>query len=419
MASFMIDREARLDGVALDPAERVALYTGGLGQLLLRHYLRFALCLYRSCRFERRLTCQLPVAHFLLICLTSAYSLLICLQNSTQTYQKLVQCLASSVYWYPYTNGGVFDGNLVGYGSLGLPDTAGLAPGSTGRGKSMLKKIVTLGVIVALVAAMTANIAGAQPGKGKALGHKTATNTDGATPQDELENSKKVLVCHKPPGNEENAHVISISENAWPAHKAHGDELIDETTQGECGSEAACDISGDAVTVTDAGTTGVVDAGDVLSISGDFEEPEPDARITVKDSDSAFTFVNGTDADITVDDSGLSIEVTTIEPTGLTTTGLEGVSSEGITCTDDPSQTVTGQVAETKDGAPVLKTSSGNTLKLALPKKTQKQEERLLKSLKGQQIEVKGELKSDKGGKGKNKTIKATAIKKVKAKGKK
>ena len=38
-------REARLDGVALDPAERVALYTGGLGQLLLRHYLRFALCL--------------------------------------------------------------------------------------------------------------------------------------------------------------------------------------------------------------------------------------------------------------------------------------------------------------------------------------------------------------------------------------
>ena len=293
----------------------------------------------------------------------------------------------------------------------------------------MLKKIVTLGVIVALVTAMTANIAGAQPGKGKALGHNTAANIGGAAPRGEGEGSKKVLVCHKPPGNpEDNAHVISISENAWPAHKAHGDELIDETTQGECGSETPGACEGDPVAgaeVTARNATGgdpgpTVDKGDILSISGDFEQPALDASVTIKDSaDNEFTFVNGTDADITVDDSGLSIEVTTIEPTGLTTTGLEGVSSEGITCTDDPSQTVTGQVTETKDGAPVLRTSSGDTLKLDLPKKTQKQEEQLLNSLKGQQIEVKGELKSDKGGKGKNKTIKATAIKKVKAKGKK
>ena len=35
----------------------------------------------------------------------------------------------------------------------------------------------------------------------------------------------KVLVCHIPPGNPENAHVIEISENALPAHLAHGDCL--------------------------------------------------------------------------------------------------------------------------------------------------------------------------------------------------
>lgn len=38
----------------------------------------------------------------------------------------------------------------------------------------------------------------------------------------------KVLVCHIPPGNPENAHVIEISENAVQTHLDHGDEL------GEC-----------------------------------------------------------------------------------------------------------------------------------------------------------------------------------------
>ena len=38
------------------------------------------------------------------------------------------------------------------------------------RGKNVLKNAVTLGVIVALIAAMTASVAGAHPGKGKAYG---------------------------------------------------------------------------------------------------------------------------------------------------------------------------------------------------------------------------------------------------------
>jgi LPXTG-motif cell wall-anchored protein len=38
----------------------------------------------------------------------------------------------------------------------------------------------------------------------------------------------KVVVCHIPPGNPGNAHTIVVSENALPAHMAHGD------TEGPC-----------------------------------------------------------------------------------------------------------------------------------------------------------------------------------------
>ena len=38
----------------------------------------------------------------------------------------------------------------------------------------------------------------------------------------------KVVVCHVPPGNPDNAHTIVVSENALPAHLGHGD------TEGPC-----------------------------------------------------------------------------------------------------------------------------------------------------------------------------------------
>ena len=49
---------------------------------------------------------------------------------------------------------------------------------------------------------------------------------DEGPPDDEYE--EKVLICHIPPGNPENAHTISVSVNAVPAHLAHGD------TEGPC-----------------------------------------------------------------------------------------------------------------------------------------------------------------------------------------
>ena len=35
----------------------------------------------------------------------------------------------------------------------------------------------------------------------------------------------KVVICHVPPGNPDNAHTIEVSENAVDAHLAHGDTL--------------------------------------------------------------------------------------------------------------------------------------------------------------------------------------------------
>ncbi|MBL4663391.1 MAG: hypothetical protein JKY22_07525 [Flavobacteriaceae bacterium] len=44
-----------------------------------------------------------------------------------------------------------------------------------------------------------------------------------------VDEGPKVTICHIPPGNPDNAHAITISINALPAHLAHGD------------SEGACD----------------------------------------------------------------------------------------------------------------------------------------------------------------------------------
>ena len=58
----------------------------------------------------------------------------------------------------------------------------------------------------------------------------------------------KVQVCHFPPGNPDNFHTITISENALDAHLAHGD------LTGACNALCAdiCD-DGDACTVDDTG----------------------------------------------------------------------------------------------------------------------------------------------------------------------
>lgn len=60
--------------------------------------------------------------------------------------------------------------------------------------------------------------------------------TDGSTEIQKEKKSKtgipappvKLTICHYPPGNRENPQSLSIAEEAWPAHQAHGD------AKGEC-----------------------------------------------------------------------------------------------------------------------------------------------------------------------------------------
>ena len=45
--------------------------------------------------------------------------------------------------------------------------------------------------------------------------------------KDNEQANEKMIICHIPPGNPDNAHAIEISVNAWPAHEAHGDVIGD------------------------------------------------------------------------------------------------------------------------------------------------------------------------------------------------
>jgi len=191
----------------------------------------------------------------------------------------------------------------------------------------MLKNVVTLGVTIALMVAMTATVAAAQPDKAKAYG------------------LDKEPICHK------GKKTLYLPDPAIGAHLGHGD------TSGVCGEvvvpppeepPAECEnpVGGVAIVVDESlGTTpDVVDAGDVLSIAGDFElAASGTISVTVQDTDGTQgTFEDGVNAEITQEADGSLLITVTGEPIGVTggdsvlnTTGLVGVSSEGITCADE------------------------------------------------------------------------------------
>lgn len=47
------------------------------------------------------------------------------------------------------------------------------------------------------------------------------------------ESPRKVLVCHIPPGNPDNAHTICVSNHAVAPHQAHHDDPIGACLDGE------------------------------------------------------------------------------------------------------------------------------------------------------------------------------------------
>src|SRR4028118_1370427 len=96
----------------------------------------------------------------------------------------------------------------------------------------------------------------------------------------------------------------------------------------------------------------VVDAGDVLSIAGNFElAASGTVSVTVEDEDGTQgTFEDGVNAEITQEEDGSLLITVTGDPIPvdgaggeddvLDTAGLTGVSSEGISCADEGEGTI-------------------------------------------------------------------------------
>ncbi len=74
----------------------------------------------------------------------------------------------------------------------------------------------------------------------------TASGTETPAPRVDGEFTK-VELCHVPPGNPDNAHTISVAEDALEAHRAHGDV------------EGACPEEGSPEPPDGAGSPGKVD----------------------------------------------------------------------------------------------------------------------------------------------------------------
>lgn len=56
-------------------------------------------------------------------------------------------------------------------------------------------------------------------------GHASATVTIDDDSGSVSVGEEDLVICHYPPGNPHNAHTISVADNAWPAHQAHGDMI--------------------------------------------------------------------------------------------------------------------------------------------------------------------------------------------------
>ena len=196
----------------------------------------------------------------------------------------------------------------------------------------MLKNVVTLGVTIALMVFMAATVATAQSEKTKAYG------------------LNKEPICH-------NGHTLYLPEPAIDAHMGHGD------TSGACGEvvepPTACEgdpVEGAAIEVRESteatNVPEVVDAGDVLSIAGNFElAASGSVSVTVEDEDGTQgTFEDGVNAEITQQEDGSLLITVTGDPIPvdgaggeddvLDTAGLTGASSEGISCADEVAGTL-------------------------------------------------------------------------------
>ena len=89
-----------------------------------------------------------------------------------------------------------------------------------------MKRLIVLGLVVVLVAVMSAPAVLFATGGGN--GDNGDNGGNGGCDKNKSSSKceyPKVKICHIPPGNPDNAHTIVVSQNAVPAHLAHGDTL--------------------------------------------------------------------------------------------------------------------------------------------------------------------------------------------------
>ena len=106
-----------------------------------------------------------------------------------------------------------------------------------------------------------------------------------------------VPVCHRPPGNPANAHVINVGESALPAHLMHGDVpgpdcLCSATAGTSCGAQQApccaglkcvADITG-AFTCQEGTSTNPLPPGNACTDSTQCDALNPCASVGTNDS---------------------------------------------------------------------------------------------------------------------------------------
>ena len=118
-----------------------------------------------------------------------------------------------------------FTGALVA--AFALTGGIGYAASAVQEGTSA----VTTLVVGPSKADKSATSKGTSQANAQSTNSTSAANRSGASSQGVQTSSarqqyqEKVVICHRPPGNPENAHTISVSQNAVPAHLAHGDTL--------------------------------------------------------------------------------------------------------------------------------------------------------------------------------------------------
>lgn len=146
--------------------------------------------------------------------------------------------------------------------------------------------------------------------------------------------ANKVQVCHIPPGNPENVHTITVSENALPAHLAHGDlaGTCNANADVLCDDGNACTIDAmDEQTETCLADHPPVDCDDGLLCTSDSCDPTngcQTAPIICNDGDNCTVDAcNPTDGQCT----GTPIEC---GPLGvcIAATGACDFPCDGITC---------------------------------------------------------------------------------------